>query len=1056
MATIIPYELKGMIRSDFQVDKASLKDFRALESNWREIFRWIVSVASSIPFYGADNDANTHLSDLWRNQVLTVLLELSQNSSELHDSTKALETQINDWKNRLEAYKAFGYSNSGSSRSMRVAEELVRKLTESLPPKNQESRFPRMPRRHIDDESRHYFAMIGALSDIRAKSDYYFSEIEASGDMDPSLALLLTFTKHYCEIIGKFNKKFEQLPDFYRREILNAVALGAIQDNADIIIIPNREATDKAFSLPAGTRFHAGEKLFYSLNEKSYVIPTVIRSAYTLFRNEKRIFTAPVAVDGSENLPLFDPDNQMNAPLEHGWAISSHILLLAEGERKVTVRFTLNGDENLETLYNCADTLFKLYVSGTEGWTEHMFTVLREPDTLALMFSIGNDEEALPLCTKDIHGFDSIYPAVRILFNEIPSLCECLASISFTDIHVTVNVSGIRTFSLSSNLGDIDSTQPFYPFGTSGSKGSWLMFSNEEMAMKDILSVSMKGIWEKLPDGGYSQLYANYQTSEPLTESSFKVKYECMERTDWLPCSDSPSMLFKTKPSGEISEDAEFRFDFSESPKRCRLFRIKLTEPSIGFGMDAYRQQFAETMMYNSKVKEKKQRPVPAMPQVPMLSEATLSYSAECHIGDSDTDDRLFRITETTGYEEVNVNNNTLFMPCMGLNYLYLELEKVSEANRLKLYFDIGDSGHDNSVCNELAIERYDSSSKAWIRIPAECMMAEETGGLTRSGYVEFSTIDATGSNVFTEDKGWIRIGLCNEALQRIIVNGIFLNHFRTVAENGDGSPLPAGTIVSTAEEDFRIAEIIQPKEGYGGKPIEDINSLSIRQTTRVSTRNRAIGASDYERLLLERFAEIERVCCVPASKQCDKVNVVVFPKPQKRTITSFPIWKLAEMESYLKEHISPFASICVRNADYDYLTINIKAVLKERVQDKDEVEQRLIRRIYKYFVPWFNNGEVPVLNKCYSKNEVESWLINDEGIQEFQMLDIEGGVPVYIRYDKEGQPVVIDDSRDAADIYYYGRTEWQIVFPQTFNIELIYNSSRIGESIIGENFRIG
>ncbi len=67
------------------------------------------------------------------------------------------------------------------------------------------------------------------------------------------------------------------------------------------------------------------------------------------------------------------------------------------------------------------------------------------------------------------------------------------------------------------------------------------------------------------------------------------------------------------------------------------VYRIRLSEPSIGFGMDVYRKQFAEVMVYNSKAKERYQKPVPDMPIMPMLADTTLSYTAVDCLGEKGT-----------------------------------------------------------------------------------------------------------------------------------------------------------------------------------------------------------------------------------------------------------------------------------------------------------------------------------------------------------------------------------------------------------------------------------
>ena len=61
---------------------------------------------------------------------------------------------------------------------------------------------------------RPYFSMLGAVADIQSKFDFYMDQIENSGDMDAAQALFLTFVRNYCRIIERFNRKFEEFPNF--------------------------------------------------------------------------------------------------------------------------------------------------------------------------------------------------------------------------------------------------------------------------------------------------------------------------------------------------------------------------------------------------------------------------------------------------------------------------------------------------------------------------------------------------------------------------------------------------------------------------------------------------------------------------------------------------------------------------------------------------------------------------------------------------------------------------------------------------------------------------
>lgn len=1083
MATNLPYEQKGTLRSGFEVDKAQLKDFRALESDWHEIFRWIMSIAGDMPYYDENNTISGTMAALWHNDVLTVLVEIRQKNlkeyatsfvdgkgtAQQNAYTADLQEKINGWIDRLSINLNNAFVSGTVSQSMRVAENIREQLRKSLPIVPQPTpRRRKFIHKVLEENNRPYFSMLGALSDIKSKFDYYMQQIESSGDMDASQALLLTFVRSYCRIVRQFNDKFADLPNFYRREILKAIPKEAVQDNTFVVVNPNKDVIRKTFSLPPGTRFSAGENangtpLYYSLTEKSYIVPTSIKSARTIFPQGRRIITVPLALDGTENNTLFSTANPANTHQELGWALSSPMLTLAEGERKVSVYFMMDGVTDIARLL-VGTSPFRLFTSGSEGWTEraHTTSYERVGNYLLFSFAIAEGEEALMPCSSEIHGIETEFPAVRILIDEIPTIGIDITSIKFKDIQIRVSVTDMRTFNLYSDVGEMDSSQPFYPFGTVGEKGSWFIFGSEELSIKKVLNVSLRGTWNKLPDGGYTSLYKNYTLPQPVTNSSFKATCEWQENSRWNECRNSPIQVFGTDAPGNIKEDAEFYFDiadfaplavgssFGYNKKAKGFYRVRLSEPSIGFGMDIYRRQFAEVMVHNSKAKERNQKPVPAMPQVPMIADAVLGYTAMDSFGEND---KLYRINETNGYEAVNLGPESIqLLPDLKKHYLYLDLDDVEGLQRIKLYFNLryvkrGNRGNTGADGITSIIEYYDCKACQWKTFPVECVLQEDTDGLTRSGFITLNTFDETNTCFIKGNEVWIRIGFENDiAPENIIVDGIWLNCFKVMCENDDGSPLPAGTIASLAEDDPRVLEVLQPMEGYGGKAAEDEQAMSVRLATRISTRNRALNTGDYEKLILERFSDIEKVCCIPASQESNEIRIVVFPQPEKRVFPQLPNWKLSEIEKYIKGYMSPFAKVRVINPTYEPLTVDMIVILKDSVQDEGEVQRRLYRRIYNYFVQWLVDEQLPELGKRYSYEGLKAWLVNDEGIERCVSLTITGGKSL----------AVLDDEWNTEDVYHFSSKESGILYPSRINIEMTDTGDGIEDSSIGMNFIIG
>ena len=45
------YELKGTLRDDCMANRTALDGFHPLESDWRELMRWLMSVSGDLPYY---------------------------------------------------------------------------------------------------------------------------------------------------------------------------------------------------------------------------------------------------------------------------------------------------------------------------------------------------------------------------------------------------------------------------------------------------------------------------------------------------------------------------------------------------------------------------------------------------------------------------------------------------------------------------------------------------------------------------------------------------------------------------------------------------------------------------------------------------------------------------------------------------------------------------------------------------------------------------------------------------------------------------------------------
>ena len=143
---------------------------------------------------------------------------------------------------------------------------------------------------------------------------------------------------------------------------------------------------------------------------------------------------------------------------------------------------------------------------------------------------------------------------------------------------------------------------------------------------------------------------------------------------------------------------------------------------------------------------------------------------------------------------------------------------------------------------------------------------------------------------------------------------------------------------------------------------------------------------------------------------------------------------------------MSPFAKVRVINPTYEPLTVDMIVILKDSVQDEGEVQRRLYKRIYNYFVQWLMDTQLPELGNRYSYEGLKACLVNDEGIERCVSLSITGGKSF----------AVLDENGNTEDVYHFSSEESGILYPERINIEMTDIGDGIEDSSIGMNFIIG
>lgn len=386
--------------------------------------------------------------------------------------------------------------------------------------------------------------MLRTVAAIQENADYYLNQIKDSGDIDPALSLLVVYLKNYGSIAEAFNRRLATLPELYRKDILHAVPQDAVQDNVYVIITPTEGIG--GFTLPKDEPFPAGqnatgEELIYRTEKKEYISPVQCVEADALYGFSNPSYGGALELykqaiqlqDTTDAQTLFAHGEELRI----GWQVESPMLVLNEGERNISIYFHLTADSSI--LNNTKG--FVLQLSGAEGWMEQTSECYIESGQLCFSFRLPYNAVAPASCMEEVHGTTTEYPVIRILTDNANCPYKWVQQLIFDSVEIKTEVNGIRNFSFYNDQGEVDTTQPFHPFGIQAERGACFLFGNEEMSLKNLQEVRLKGIWKELPETeeGFNKMYKEYGTDA----DAFKVSTEYQKGGRWKKCGDDAKAI---------------------------------------------------------------------------------------------------------------------------------------------------------------------------------------------------------------------------------------------------------------------------------------------------------------------------------------------------------------------------------------------------------------------------------------------------------------------------------------------------------------------------------
>ncbi|MEM7371297.1 MAG: hypothetical protein AAF587_21965 [Bacteroidota bacterium] len=413
-------------------------------------------------------------------------------------------------------------------------------------------------------------------------------------------------------------------------------------------------------------------------------------------------------------------------------------------------------------------------------------------------------------------------------------------------------------------------------------------------------------------------------------------------------------------------------------------FRLELIDPPHAFGHQLYQTIFADVITHNANPANKDplaQRAVPNQPYTPTLKSLHLSYKASTQIdvqtqGDRSIPEQVFHVhpfgLETIysrGSRQVNEEDMYLLPQYTDDAYLYIGLRDLAPPQTISLLFQLTTSKHKGSTRFQVPEVEWSYLSKnTWIPFKTEHHLSDTTYGFTQKGIVQlFVPHDISKRNdTFPSGIYWLRVAVDGDTEVLCHALDVRAQAMKVIWENNGNEErlkkaLSSNSISTLIHAKSEISSITQPFPSFGGSQVEEDREYFGRVSERLRTKGRGITHWDLERLTLSKFHTLKQVKCLTHLSHSevlsteDGITLVVIPGKNDSPDPTTPkvnYKTLADIESYLSNHISPFANLKVRNPQYEFLRVYCKIKFVEG-RNNGETMKKLGKDLEAFLCPW-------------------------------------------------------------------------------------------------------
>jgi len=688
-------------------------------------------------------------------------------------------------------------------------------------------------------------------------------------------------------------------------------------------------------------------------------------------------------------------------------------------------------------------SMFRISLTTADGW--HQIAEYRPEyqelnpalpeNCLAIEFVLPASAPAITPYDPAVHGaaYDSVLPLLRFEMtqNEYRYPYDLLSGLALAEICIDVQVKAARQLLLHNQIGQLSALAPFMPFGPLPAVGAYMVVGYEEILSKQLRDLSLTIEWTGMPVGlgGFPGYYQGYP--EPLKSDQVEASVAVLADGRWIQAGapvklfryeqrddggpsnltsndnlislKAPVLFYKPVDAVPVADPAGFQYT---SGSTNGLFKITLSGPGGALGHQEYPALLSRVLTINAQ--QKKQllmQPLPNPPYTPQISRISLNYSARAIIGfersrraGSQAETDSFIHLYPLGWQSMFLGD-TRIIPQIPLysapGQLFIGIEGEHMRGTLSLYFYLREDSLPMSNLRDVSLRWSYLSGNKWHEFKPDHILEDSTKGFMTSGIVLLQLPDEVDLDNTTMPAGqlWLRVS-AHEGVERFCsLYSVYAQAIRVTWRADRGAKpqavMPAMRITSSREHIAGVDSIYQVRRSFDGKAAETPLQFRTRASERLRHKNRALMASDYEQLILERFPQVYKVKCFPNLCMHDDperrvrpghVLIVAIPHMnhgghgnQRPTLSGYVV---NEIREYVKGYASPDVTINVENPVYEEIQVRCMVKLNSTLHTGRMIEQ-INQALCEYLSPWAGKGIQHHFGWILRQHDVVSFLLD-------------------------------------------------------------------------------